>query len=177
MPTAVYCVNHPQTETLLRCNKCGNPVCIKCVVRTPVGYRCKTCLNVQQSGYYTATALDYAIVVIVGLILAGIGGAIAMVLSGMWFLAIFYAPAAGGAMAEIIRRAIQKRRGKFIAWVAAGATVVGSVIGAGALPLYAALTSGRFVFALLAIPATLFNLGLIIYLVLAVSTVFARLRA
>lgn len=57
----VFCVNHPQTETLLRCNKCGKPVCIKCVERTPVGYRCKECLNIQQAGYYTATPFDYAV--------------------------------------------------------------------------------------------------------------------
>ena len=58
----VFCVNHPKTETLLRCNKCGKPVCIKCVVRTPVGYRCKECLNIQHAGYYTATPMDYVMV-------------------------------------------------------------------------------------------------------------------
>jgi len=178
MATAkTFCVNHPQTETLLTCIKCGKPYCVKCLVRTPVGFRCKSCLNVQQAGYYTATTLDYAIVAIVGLIAAGIGSAIAMLLGGFWLIMFLYAPFAGGLIAEAMRVAIQKRRGKWIAWVAAGATVLGSILGAGALPLFAALTTGRFALALLALPATLFNLGFLIYLVLAMSTVFARLRA
>ena len=56
--TAVYCVNHPQTETLLRCYRCGRPVCIKCVTRTPVGLICRDCLGAQRAGYYTAGAYD-----------------------------------------------------------------------------------------------------------------------
>ena len=35
-----YCANHPGVETSLRCNKCGKPICAKCAVRTPTGYRC-----------------------------------------------------------------------------------------------------------------------------------------
>ena len=35
-----YCANHPTVETTLRCNKCGKPICAKCAIRTPTGYRC-----------------------------------------------------------------------------------------------------------------------------------------
>lgn len=182
MSTApVYCVNHPKTETLLRCNRCGRPVCIKCVVRTPVGYRCKDCMNIQQAGYYTATPLDYIIVAVVGIIASIIGGAIAIVLGGFWLIAIFYGPAAGGVIAEVIRLGIQKRRGKYINLLAAATVVVGALLVAGALPLltilFAALGNprlfGAFAFGL----GGLFNLGLWIYLVLAVGTVYARLRS
>ena len=38
-PESLTCANHPDRETLLRCNKCGKPICISCAVRTPVGYR------------------------------------------------------------------------------------------------------------------------------------------
>ena len=178
--TAVYCVNHPKTETLLRCNKCGNPVCIKCVVRTPVGYRCKTCMNIQQSGYYTATPIDYVIVAVVGTIASLVGGGIALVLGGLWFLAIFYGPAAGGILAEIMRRSIQKRRGKYIWLVACATVVIGAFLVAGALPLVIALASfgtPNFGRATAGLFSGFFNLGLWIYLVLAVSTVYARLRS
>src|SRR5512140_3803245 len=97
----VYCVNHPNTETLLRCYRCGKPVCVKCVTRTPVGLICKQCLNNQQSGYYTATPIDYVLTVIVGIVLAFVGAFIARLLGGLWFFAIFYGPAAGTAMAEV----------------------------------------------------------------------------
>ena len=72
--TKTVCVNHPETETYLKCNKCGRPVCMKCVQRTPVGYRCKECLGEQRAGYYNATALDYGIAAIIAFVLGGVGG-------------------------------------------------------------------------------------------------------
>ncbi len=172
----VFCVNHPKTETLLRCNKCGKPVCIKCVVRTPVGYRCKECLNIQHAGYYTATSLDYAIVAAVGTLASIIAGGIAAALGGFWFFAIFYAPAAGGIIAELIRWAIQKRRGKYTSLVACATLVVGGFIGASAFPILFALGARRIEYLLLASGA-FFNLGVWIFVVLGASTVYARLRS
>jgi len=178
----VYCTNHPRIETLLRCNKCGRPFCVKCLQRTPVGYRCKECLNVQQAGYYTSTPVDYVIVAVVGTIASMIGGGIATILGGFWFLAIFYGPAAGGIIAEVIRWAIQRRRGKYL-WLVACATVVGGAfLVAGAIPLLFLLMSlgapnpGRG-FNVAALFGGFLNIGLWIYLVLAVSTVYARLRS
>ncbi|MBI5652337.1 MAG: hypothetical protein HZC40_18115 [Chloroflexi bacterium] len=179
-----FCVNHPQTETLLRCNKCERPVCIKCVQRTPVGYRCKQCLNVQQAGFYTAEPTDHFLAAIVGIIVAIIGGAIAGVISSIWLLMIFYGPFAGGVIAEIIRAAIQKRRGRYIWLIACASVIVGGFIGAGAGTAITFLFSSAQrlggLGALLAFPiaafANLLNLGFWIYLALAVSTVYARLR-
>ena len=51
----VYCANHPGVETSLRCNKCGKPICAKCAIRTPTGYRCKECVRGQQRIFETAT--------------------------------------------------------------------------------------------------------------------------
>src|SRR5688572_1451926 len=39
-----FCAIHTSVETTLRCNKCGRYMCVKCAVRTPVGYRCKQCV-------------------------------------------------------------------------------------------------------------------------------------
>lgn len=183
----LYCTNHPKTETLLRCNRCGKPYCIRCLERTPVGYRCRECLNIQQAGYYTATPLDFAIAGAAATLGSIVGGAIAAVIGGLGLFAlligIFFGPAAGGAIAEIVHWSIQKRRGKYI-WVAACAGVlVGGLIGAGLLPLLGALLGvGRAGLAelVLALPVVavraIFNLGFLIYIVLAVGTVYARLR-
>ena len=178
--TPLYCTNHPNTETLLRCNRCGRPFCIKCLQRTPVGYRCRECLNIQQAGYYTATPIDYVIVAVVGTIASLVGGGIALLLGGFWFISIFYGPAAGGIIAEVIRFAIQRRRAKYIWLVACATVIVGAFLVAGALPLLIALMSfgtpnfGRGLGGLL---GGFLNIGLWIYLVLAVSTVYARLRS
>ncbi len=170
--TPIYCVNHPSTETLLRCYRCGNPVCIKCVRRTPVGLLCKQCLSNQQAGFFTATPLDYVLVLVIGSVLSFIAGAIAGVLGFLWFLAIFYAPAAGGVIAEGIRFAIRKRRGRYIGILAAALVVLGALVAVEGRPILVALATGQFSI----LGRGLFNIGLWIYVVLAPSTVYARLR-
>ena len=185
MSTApIFCTNHPNTETLLRCNKCGRPFCIRCLERTPVGYRCKECLSVQRAGYYTATPLDYAVGAVAGTLGSIVGGGIAAALGGFFFIAaIFYAPFAGGIIAEVIRWPIQKRRGRYLWLVGCASVIVGGLIGAEFLPLIAFVFSGRGVdlaTLLLALPVlgirAIFNIGFLIYIVLAVGTVYARLR-
>lgn len=180
----VYCKNHPSRETLLRCNRCNDPYCVNCLVRTPVGYRCKTCLNIQQAGFYTATIFDYAMAGIASFIASIVGGALAVAIGGFFILfQIFYAPAAGGAISEIIWRATQKHRGRYIWLVACAAFLLGSAFGATlfrVVPLMMARGSQGILPALLAIPflgiGAFFNLGFLIYLVLAIGTVYARLR-
>ncbi len=176
----IFCTNHPKAETLLRCNKCGRPFCIRCLERMPVGYRCKECLNVQQAGFYNATSADYVVAALVGIVVSIVGGVFAAVISGFWLFAIFYAPFAGGIIAEVIRRATQKRRGRYLWLVACATVVLGAFIGASAFPLFALLVSGRLDVLFFNLPrlavSTLFNLGFAIYLALAVSTVYARLR-
>lgn len=180
MATAtVYCKNHPARETLLRCNRCNDPYCINCLVRTPVGYRCKTCLNIQQAGFYTATVFDYVIAGVVGFIASIIGGAIAVAIGGFFILfQIFYAPAAGGAISEIIWRALSKRRGRYIWLVSCAAFLLGSFSGAMLYPFAATLMrGGGLLGAVLVAPfAAFLNLGFWIYIALAIGTVYARLR-
>src|SRR5689334_24538673 len=96
----LYCANHPQTETSLRCNKCGKPICTKCAVLTPVGYRCRECVRGQQQVFETAVWYDYLVAPVAAAILGGIAGAFVTALG--WFV-IFIAPVAGGLIAEIVR--------------------------------------------------------------------------
>jgi hypothetical protein len=179
MAEAIFCVNHPQTETYLRCNKCGKPVCLKCVERTPVGYRCRDCLGIQRQGYYTATPVDYVAAAGIGVILSAVGGLVMGFIGGFWLLAIFAGPIGGGIVAEGIRAATRKHRGRYIWLIACAAIVVGGLVGLFGLtwlPLLATILTGnigalsRFGLGLV------FNLGFWIYLALAVSTAYARLR-
>ncbi len=180
----VYCTNHPQTETLLRCNRCAQPYCVKCLVRTPVGLTCRACLNIQQTGYYTATPRDYTIAMIVGGSAAILAGAIAAALSGFWIIAIFYAPFAGGIISSFIQRAIQKRRGRYVKFAACLAVFFGSALGAAIFPLVRSIASALafpleampFVLPLIAL-GSFFSLGFLIYIALVIVTVYARLRS
>jgi hypothetical protein len=167
----LFCYNHPKVETRLRCNKCGNPICVKCARRTPVGFRCPHCLHTQQAVFYTATAVDYVIAAVVSLV---IGSIVALIMAPLgWFFAIFLGPIAGGLLAEAVHRAIGRRRGRWI-----GVTVVAFIV---LSALVLALPTLYFVLLLPTIDPTIwFRLLLgkfnIIYIVLASAAAFARLR-
>ncbi len=180
----MYCTNHPQTETYLRCNKCGRPMCVKCAELTPVGYRCKECLGVQRQGYYNASTFDYVIAAIVGLVLSVIGGVImSLIGGGLGFFGIliglFGGPIGGGIVAEGIRAAVQRHRGRYLWLVACGALIIGGfigLVGLSLLPLLFALLGGQVGLLARFSGALLLNLGFWVYLALAVSTAYARLR-
>ena len=74
--TVTFCYRHPDTETGLRCNRCGNPICAKCAVRTDVGFRCPDCVRQQQDKFYTGGRLDYVIAVVIALPLSLIAAAV-----------------------------------------------------------------------------------------------------
>ena len=168
----LYCANHPQVETSLRCNRCGKPICARCALRTPVGYRCRECVRTQQQVFETAVWLDYVIAAVVTAPLAGLG---AFLLSNLGFFMFFLAPVAGGVIAEIVRVAVRRRRGRYLSLVAVGAFVLGC-LPLLLLPVLLAafsLFAGRGEGILSSLFGSLFPL---IYTVLGASTLYARLR-
>ncbi len=167
-PEEMYCVNHPNRSTLLRCNKCGRPVCIDCVQLTDVGYRCKDCINQVQASFYNVSSLDYPVAVLVSFLVTAVAAPIVGILAGMlgfwgFWIALFLGPTAGGALAEIIRQAVKRRRGRYL-WLFAGLGTIGGVL-VGNLGLL--LVTGIF---------PLLNLSMLFFLGLALSTAYARLR-
>jgi hypothetical protein len=156
----LYCAVHPNVETVLRCNRCGKPMCTRCAVQTDVGYRCKQCVGQQQAVYFTGGALDYVIGGVIALVLGGIASYFAALL-GMWFIALILGPAVGIGIAEAVRLAVRRRRSRYL-WLATSVAMV-----MGALPaVILALGSGSL--------WRMLSLG--IFLVLAVGAASARLR-
>jgi tetratricopeptide (TPR) repeat protein len=156
----LYCANHPNVETMLRCNRCGKPICTRCAVQTPVGYRCKQCVAGQQAVFYTGGAIDYVVSALVALLLGGVA-ALLMSLLSYWFFALILGAPIGIGIAEAVRFAVRRRRSKYLWLMASGGIVVG------ALPALFLSLLGLEVWSLLA-------MGL--YLVLAVGAAAARLR-
>ena len=152
------CANHPNVETMLRCNRCGKPICTRCAVQTPVGYRCKECVGQQQASFYSGGVLDYVIGGVIALVLGGIAGSI-MVQLGLWFFALILGPTIGIGIAELVRLAVRRRRSKYL-WLVVGAGLV-----VGSLPAMLLALGGLW---------GLLTLGL--FLVLAVGAAAARLR-
>lgn len=162
----LHCARHPDVETTLRCNRCNTPICPRCAVRTPVGFRCPDCVRSQRKIFYNAGWLDYVLAAVVALALSAIVGFFAPILG--WFFMIFIGPAAGGLIGEIIFRVTRRRRGRQM-WLVAGASmIVGAV-----LPYAAQAVLSRNLGILLS-PVWLIGVGL--FIVLGVGAAIARLR-
>lgn len=130
----IYCANHPTVETTLRCNRCEKPICTRCAVLTPTGYRCKECVRGQQKVFDTAQWFDYPLAITVAGILAFLGSQLANV---MGFFTLFIAPVAGVIIAEAVRFVIRRRRGRRLFQAAGLATILGAL----PLPLIHLLTA------------------------------------
>ncbi len=162
----LYCYRHPDVPTGLRCNRCGNPICTKCAIRTPVGFRCPDCVRSQQAKFYTGGRLDYLLAVVVALPLSLVAAAVFTFLIARigffsWIISFFAAPAAGGIIAEAVRWAVGRRRSRHLNMVVAACLVV-------AVAPFALLTLLGGNFLGLIVPGILLFLG--------VGTIMTRLR-
>ena len=102
-PKTLFCANHPDRETLLRCNRCEKPICTQCAVLTPTGYRCRECVRGQQKSFETALPIDYVIAPLAAAGLAFIGS---WLVRFTGFFTIFLAPFAGMIIAEAVKAAV-----------------------------------------------------------------------
>ena len=161
----LYCANHPDTPTTLRCNRCEKPICPKCAVLTPTGYRCNECVRSQQKIFDTALWYDYILAFVIGGFLSYLGS---LIVRYIGFFTIFLAPVAGVIIAEAIRAAVRKRRSKRLFQVATLAVALGSLPSLILLILGALVGGGLGRFLL-----PLIWQGL--YVVTIVSTVYYRL--
>jgi hypothetical protein len=164
----MYCYNHPQRETVLRCNRCERPMCTSCAVLTPTGYRCKECVRGQQKVFETVRWWDYPLAVLV----AGTLGVVGSLVSNMLgFFILFLAPVAGMIIAEAVRLVTRRRRGRWLPLAAAGAALVGSLFSPVYLAIFTFLAS--FTTGLASLIGVLWPA---LFGILCASTVFYRLK-
>ena len=169
---ALRCENHPNTETYLRCNRCAKPICTRCAVRTPVGYRCRECVRSQQRVFYDDFDIGhYLLTVAVALPLSLVAGWLVPRLG--WF-SLILGPLAGTAIARATRWALRRRRGENTWLVVCGAIVLGGavpIIVFVVLPLVALAGLGR---SSLGVLVSL--LWPVVYLITATGAAYAWLR-
>ncbi|RME81789.1 MAG: hypothetical protein D6775_12695 [Caldilineae bacterium] len=162
---ALFCANHPQRETYLRCNKCNKPICTECAVLTPVGYRCRECVRAQQDKFYTATtsnqAMGYAGAAVAGVVMGLVAVLVGSFLPGFFGLiaAFFLGSAVGGGLSEIPWRAAGRKRARHFNIIATGIAVIVAAL----IALVGGFVLGG-------------GLGTILFVIMAASAMFARLR-
>ncbi len=153
------CARHPNTETLLRCGRCGTPICAKCQVPTPVGVRCRSCAQVKRFAL-VARPSELLRAAALGLAVAVVGS---IVLGMVPFLGFFGLAFVGFAVGEAVSVSARRKQGRELGILAVACLVVGYALG----PFVGALLGGRAVplelvapltLALLLNPATLLGL-------------------
>jgi len=129
--TPLFCANHPGVETTLRCNRCEKPICPRCAVLTPTGYRCRECVRGQQKKFDTAEWLDYLTGFVVAGLLSLLGSFLISLVGGIgfigWFLVVMAAPTAGAVIAEVVRRVIRRHRSRALFITIIAAVVLGAL--------------------------------------------------
>jgi len=167
--------NTPQNNTenediTLRCNRCGKPITPAEAVLTPTGYRCQDCVRQQQKIFDTSKPMDYFLGFVLAAVVTFLGSLIA---SYIGFFTFLLAPAAGVAVAEVVRFATGKRRSKrLFRLVSVGMALgglplvligLGSVwigLQAGAFSLYGLIPLGvQVLYLVLAIPSAYYRLS------------------
>lgn len=167
-------LTNPQTpsnenEITLRCNRCGKPITPSEAVLTPTGYRCEECVRQQQKVFDTSRPLDYVLGSIIAVVISLIGSFLA---AAIGFFTFLLAPAAGVAVAEVVRFVTKKRRSKRLFRLVGAGMILGSIplIIISLLRFITLLGAGSFSLSIL------LPLGFqILYLVLAVPSAYYRL--
>lgn len=102
------CPRHPNISTRLRCSKCGTPICPRCMVETPVGFRCPSC-----AGLSGLTWSDVPTTLLLRAALAGL--LVALIVGWLWSRApawqFYLALLLGFGVAEAMAWAARAQRG------------------------------------------------------------------
>jgi hypothetical protein len=124
------CKRHPKIETNLACGKCGDPICPKCMVETPVGARCPSCAGLSRVPTYRVSKVFYLRAVGAGLGAAILGSILWIFLSSiMGFFFWLLAAAIGYGVGELISLSVNRKSGTGLAVIGAVAAALCFLVG------------------------------------------------
>ena len=177
-PGTLYCANHPNVPTNLRCSRCGKPICARCRIATPVGYRCHECAAVQVVPTYAVGSSNLVRSGALGFATAGAIGVLWGLLPGFAFWAALIM---GLVVGEVVSAAANMKRGPGLQMIGLAAVVFGILVSRAVLQVV--LTSAGLYDFLSRIPGNAFPaswlqfdlLGLLI-MALAAGLAWYRLR-
>jgi hypothetical protein len=117
-PNPLRCATHPEVETNLRRGKCGNLICPRCLVQTPVGSRCRDCARLYKLPTYRVSTAYYVRAAGSALVLAvalGLAWGFVNRFLPFIYLNLLIAAGIGYAIGEVVGLAINRKRGTWLA--------------------------------------------------------------
>ena len=129
-PSQTYCPRDPSVETNLRCGKCGELICPRCLVQTPVGARCRDCAAERKNPVFDPSAGETGkagvAAVITGVAVAALAWALVYALPApiARYVYILGPAAAGWIIGSVTYRASGFKRSLKLQLVSGGATFV-----------------------------------------------------
>jgi hypothetical protein len=151
----LFCYRHPDRATSLRCYNCNRPICIKCANKTPVGYICPECMREAEDTFFNSRPLDYLVAAIVSFPLSLVAGWLLVNFRfGFFFfvLIFFISGAVGGFIGRVTKRAVGRRRGRYLPQVVVAMMILGALLPAalrfltGGLDLFGLIGLGIYLF-------------------------------
>jgi hypothetical protein len=125
---ALRCYRHPERETWVRCGRCDRPICPRCAMQGPVGFRCRDCGRPAHDPLTSFTPLQ----LIGGLTLATTAGTVAGLLAGrIGFFVIFLAWFGGIFIADLLTRFVGYKQGPVMVGILFGGVLLGAAIAFG----------------------------------------------
>lgn len=122
---ALRCYRHPDRETWVRCGRCDQPICTRCAMQGPVGFRCRQCgtpaYDPLTSLRPTQLAIGFGISALGGLVVGLVGGRIG-------FFGLLLAWFAGGLIADSVIRFVGFKRGPRMMVGLFGGILVGAAL-------------------------------------------------
>lgn len=122
----LFCYRHPTTETWLRCGRCDQPICTKCAVQGPVGFRCRECGRVANDPLTSFTPRQLVLGLGVSLVAGAVAGFVGAYIG---FFSIVIGYFAGRIVADAVTRVIGYKRGPVMLAILFGGILVGSALG------------------------------------------------
>ena len=124
-PPALHCYRHPDRETWVRCGRCDQPICSRCAMQGPVGFRCRECGRPARDPLTTMSASQLTL----GFGVAVLGGAVVGLFSGrIGVFGLLLAWFAGGIIADAVIRFVGFKRGPKLVAMLFGGILLGAAI-------------------------------------------------
>jgi hypothetical protein len=121
---AMTCANHPKETTYVRCSRCEKPICVRCMVDSPVGKKCRDCAR-NRTHIAEAGAKQVLPALLVASLVAVPAGFILLRIGFVFVLPFVY----GALVGEAALRAGQRRRSLLMQAVAGVAALIGGLVG------------------------------------------------